>query len=128
MSTGPGPARPLSSSEERNWALASHIGTLVAAWFAMGFLCPLVIWMVFRDRSEFVRQHSLESLNFQISLLIYAAAALLISVVTLGLGLLVVIPLGAILAIAALVVIVMATIAAADGRDYRYPLTLRLVR
>jgi uncharacterized Tic20 family protein len=128
MSTGPGPARPLSSSEERNWALASHIGTLVAAWFAMGFLCPLVIWMVFRDRSEFVRRHSLESLNFQISLLIYAAAALLISVVTLGLGLLVVIPLGAILAIAALVVIVMATIAAADGRDYRYPLTLRLVR
>ena len=46
--TGPdaewgGPAAP--TQDERNWALVAHIGTLVAAWFAMGFLCPLVIML-----------------------------------------------------------------------------------
>lgn len=126
---GPGPVapRPLSASEERNWALASHIGTLVAAWLAMGFLCPLVIWLVFRERSEFVRRHALDSLNFQISLLIYSAVGVIVSLVTFGLGAIVVVPVAAVVAIVALVFIVLATIAAADGREYRYPLTIRLV-
>ncbi|MFC0625020.1 DUF4870 domain-containing protein [Kribbella deserti] len=128
MSQGPVPPRPLTASEERNWALAAHIGSLVAAWFAMGFLCPLVIWLIHRDRSEFIRRHSLESLNFQISLLIYSAVAVILSVVTFGLGMFVVIPVGVVVAIAALVFIILATLAAADGRDYRYPLTIRLVR
>jgi len=124
MSTPSQPPRPLSQSEERNWALAAHIGSLVAAWFAMGFICPLVIWLIFRDRSDYVRRHALESLNFQISLLIYGVVAVVLAVGTFGLGLLVIIP----LAIAALVLIIMATMAAAEGRDYRYPLTIRLVR
>jgi uncharacterized protein len=118
---------PLTPSEERTWALAAHLGVFLAAWFAMGFLCPLVIWLLYRDRSEFVRRHSLESLNFQISLLIYGAVAVLIALVTLGIGLAVVIPVVVVGAVAAVVLIVLATIAASQGRIYRYPLTIRLL-
>ena len=118
---------PLTPSEERTWALAAHLGVFLAAWFAMGFLCPLVIWLLYRDRSEFVRRHSLESLNFQISLLIYSAVAVLIALVTLGIGLAVVIPVVVVGAVAAVVLIVLATIAASQGRTYRYPLTIRLL-
>lgn len=108
--------------------MVAHVGVFVAAWFAMGFLCPLVIWLVFRNRSEFVRRHALESLNFQLSLLIYTAVAVVLILITFGLGVLIVIPLVVIGAIAALVVIILATMAASSGNEYRYPLTIRLVR
>ncbi|RZT13375.1 hypothetical protein EV649_6566 [Kribbella sp. VKM Ac-2569] len=119
---------PLSGSEERTWAMVAHIGVLIAAWLAMGFLCPLVIWLVFRDRSDFVRRHAVESLNFQISLLIYSALSAVLIFITFGLGVLIVVPLVVIGAIAALVVIILATIAASGGNDYRYPLTIRFIR
>jgi uncharacterized Tic20 family protein len=127
MST-PGSGPPLTPSEERTWAVIAQIGTLVAAWLAMGFLCPLAIWLIFRNRSGYVRRHALESLNFQISLLLYTAIAIILVLITFGLGVLIVIPLIVIGGIAALVVIILATLAAANGQDYRYPLTIRLVR
>lgn len=119
---------PLSGSEERTWAMVAHIGVLIAAWLAMGFLCPLIVWLVFRDRSDFVRRHAVESLNFQISLLIYSAISAVLIFITFGLGVLIVVPLVVIGAIAALVVIILATIAASGGSDYRYPLTIRFIR
>ncbi|WP_410792973.1 DUF4870 domain-containing protein [Kribbella sp. C-35] len=119
---------PLSGSEERTWAMVAHIGVLIAAWLAMGFLCPLIVWLVFRDRSDFVRRHAVESLNFQISLLIYSALAAVLIFITFGLGVLIVVPLVVIGAIAALVVIILATVAASGGGDYRYPLTIRFIR
>lgn len=127
MST-PNAGPPLSASDERTWGMIAHIGVFVAAWFAMGFLCPLVIWLVYRNRSDFIRRHALESLNFQLSLLIYTAIAVILILVTFGLGILIIVPLVIIGAVAALVVIILATMAASSGRDYRYPLTIRLVR
>lgn len=118
---------PLSGSEERTWAIVAHIGVLVAAWLAMGFLCPLIVWLIFRERSDFVRRHAVESLNFQISLLIYSALAAVLIFITFGLGVLIVVPLVVIGAIAALVVIILATVAASGGTDYRYPLTIRFI-
>ena len=118
---------PLSGSEERTWAIVAHIGVLVAAWLAMGFLCPLIVWLIFRERSDFVRRHAVESLNFQISLLIYSALSAVLIFITFGLGVLIVVPLVVIGAIAALVVIILATVAASGGTDYRYPLTIRFI-
>ena len=127
MST-PNAGSSLSASEERTWAMVAHIGVFVAAWFAMGFLCPLVVWLVYRQRSDFVRRHALESLNFQVSLLIYTAIAIVLVLITFGLGVLIIIPLIVIGAVAAVVFIVLATMAASSGNEYRYPLTIRLVR
>ncbi len=115
------------SQTDRNWAAASHWGTLVAAWLAMGFLAPLAIMFTVGQQSAFVRRHAVESLNFQISMLIYGAAAILFSIVTIGLGLLVVIPVGLVFLIAALVFLIQGSIKAVNGEEYRYPLTLRFV-
>jgi uncharacterized protein len=124
----PNAGPPLSASEERTWAMVAHIGVFVAAWFAMGFLCPLAVWLVFRNRSEYVRRQAVESLNFQISLLIYSAVATVLIFVTFGLGVLIVVPLLVIGAVAAVVVIILATVAASGGKEYSYPLTIRFVR
>ena|SRR5512144_1667863 len=119
---GPGPGAPYGpTSEERTWALVAHVGTLVAAWFAMGFLCPLIIMLTKGNESAFVRRHAVESLNFQISLLIYLVISGILVLVVVGIFMLIA------LGIFALVVIILATMAASNGQEYRYPLTLRLV-
>ncbi|MEV6281134.1 DUF4870 domain-containing protein [Kribbella sp. NPDC051770] len=128
MSYSQGQGVPLSPSEEKTWSMLAHVGVFIAAWFAMGFLCPLVIWLIFRYRSEVVRRHAVESLNFQLSLLIYGVVAGILILITFGLGVLIVLPIVAIGAVAAVVVIIRATMAASDGRDYRYPLCLRMVK
>ncbi len=112
---------------DRNWASASHWGTLVAAWLAMGFIAPLVIMLTVGNQSAFVRRHAVESLNFQLSVLIYGVAAFLFSLVTIGLGLLIVIPLALVFLVFALVFLIQGSIKAMNGEEYRYPLTLRLV-
>ena len=123
------PAQP-SSNDDNTWAMAAHIGALVAAWFAFGFLAPLIVMLVKSD-SPYVRRHAVESLNFQISLLIYgvvgAIVAFVVTLVTFGIGLLVIVPVAIAAAVAVLIVIILATMAASRGEDYRYPLTLRLV-
>ncbi len=117
----------MPTSEERNWALAAHVGVFVAIWVAMGFLAPLIIMLVKGNDSAYVRRHAVESLNFQISVLIYGVAAFVAALVTLGIGLIVIVPVAIIAGIAYLILIILATIKAANGEDYRYPLTIRLV-
>jgi hypothetical protein len=118
----PGPGAPASPTpEERNWALAAHIGSLVAAWFAMGFLAPLVVLLTKGKDSPFVRRHAVESLNFQISLLIYLVATAILWIIVVGIFLTIAV------GIFALVVIIMATMAASNGQDYRYPLNIRII-
>lgn len=118
----------LAATEERNWAMAAHLGTLIAALVAMGFLAPLGVLLFMGGRSDFVRRHSTESLNFQISLLIYLAIAMLFAVITLGFGLFVVVPLIALASILALIAIILASMAASRGEDFRYPLTFHFIR
>jgi uncharacterized Tic20 family protein len=78
-----------------------------------------------------VRRHAVESLNFQISILIYgvvgAIVAFVVALVTFGIGLLVIVPVAIAAAIAVLVLIILATMAASRGEDYRYPLTIRFI-
>jgi uncharacterized Tic20 family protein len=118
----------LAPAEERNWAMAAHIGSLLAAFVAMGFLAPLGVLLYMGGRSPFVRRHSVESLNFQITLLIYFAIAMVIAFITLGLALLVLLPLMGVAALLALIVIILATMAASRGEDFRYPLTFHFIK
>lgn len=118
------------SSDDKAWALAAHIGTLVAAYIALGFLAPLII-MVAKKDSPYVRRHAVESLNFQISLLIYfligTVVMFVVALLTFGIGLFVLVPVALVLGLVALVLIIIATIKASNGEEYRYPLTIRFV-
>ncbi len=109
------------TQDEKTWALIAHVGTFVAAWFAMGFLCPLLVMLTKGNESAFVRRHAVESLNFQISLLIYLVVSGVLVLILVGILMLIAV------GIFALVVIILATIKAANGEEYRYPLCIRLV-
>jgi uncharacterized protein len=127
----PYPPATMSPSDERMWGMFGHLSAIAASLVTLPFLGPLIVFLVFKDRSGFVRGHSAEALNMTISLVLYEIAlgivCTIVSVVTLGLGA-GVFALMAVPGIAALVFAVLAAVAANQGRVYRYPLILRLVR
>jgi uncharacterized Tic20 family protein len=58
---------PLSQSEERQWAMFAHLGVLVNLVSGMlGTVIPLVIYMIYKDRSRYVAYQSLQALIFQL--------------------------------------------------------------
>jgi uncharacterized Tic20 family protein len=131
----PAPIDTSATIDECQWALFAHLGGLIATSVSvtsMGFIAPLIIWLVKKDHSRFVDDQAKEALNFQVSVLI--ATALLVSVggvislVTFGLGVILVAPAALALAIYALVMPIIAAIRSNKGELYRYPLTLRLIR
>ena len=115
------------TSEERNWAMAAHLGSFVAAYAALGLLAPLTVLLVKGDASPFVRRHAVESLNFQITTLVWALIGFAVVIFTLGVGIFVVVPIAVVVATFYLVVVIIGGVRASGGRDYRYPLTWRFV-
>jgi uncharacterized Tic20 family protein len=127
------PAFVLTPQQERTWAMFAHIGAIIAGFVVgMSFLGPLIVMLTQGTKSAFVRRHAVESLNFQLTLLIALIGGSVLSVVllivTLGLGLLVLIPVGAAAFIAALVFTVIGGVRANNGEDFRYPVNIRMVK
>ena len=123
------------SSEERQWAMFAHLsalagGILTSGWAgSLGcFIGPLIIWMVKKDTMPFVDDQGKEALNFNITVGIVFLALLLLSIMTLGIGLIIAIPGWIIVGIAWLVFTIIAAIKANEGVAYRYPLTIRLIK
>ena len=122
---------PLSPSDERMWGMFGHLSAIAASFVALPFLGPLIVFLVLKDRSGFVRGHAAEALNMTISLIVYE----LVLGVLLGVFTLVTLGIGAIFffvawipAVVFLVFTILAAVAANQGRVYRYPLIFRLVR
>jgi uncharacterized protein len=115
-------------SESRNWAMGAHLSALIAAFVGgLSLLGPLIVWLIKKDEDAFVAHHAKEALNFNISVLIYMAAAIVLSIVTLGIGLIVVVPVGILAFLGWLVVTILAAVKASNGEGYRYPVTIRLI-
>ena len=122
-SVGPASLQP----NEKNWAVAAHLAS-VAGWIGIPFghiLAPLVVWLVKKDESEFVRSQAIESLNFQISMTIYALVAGLLAVTIIGL--IIAIPAIIAIVIGDVIFTILGAMQVAEGRPYRYPLTIRLL-
>ena len=119
---GPPGQRPLPPDQERLWGMLAHLLSFVAAYIALGFVAPLIVLLVFGQRSAYVRANAVESLNFNLSWLLYAVVAGILLII--GIGLLILIALG----IAYVVLVIIASVRANNGELFRYPLTIRFVR
>src|ERR1043166_5629556 len=113
-----------SPREVRTWNVLCH-ATALAGFFvpwAGHILGPLLIWLAKRNDSPEIDAHGKESLNFQISMLIYNVIAGVLCLVLIGFVIL------AILHILNLVLVIVASIQASEGKFYRYPLTITRTR
>ena len=111
----------------------AHLSALVAIWMGgMGFLGPLIVWLIKKDEMRFVDDQGKEALNFQLNILLLKFAVLVIgiplSIVTFGLGFALLIPLLAGLVVLDIVLAIIAAIDVNGGGTYRYPYIIRLVK
>jgi hypothetical protein len=107
----------VSDSDRRTWSMLAHLGGIV-----LGFIAPLVVWLMYKDRDEFVKDQAQEALNFQITLAIAYAVSTVLTFVLIGIFTF------AIAWIGGIILMIIAGMAANRGERYRYPLTLRLVK
>ena len=108
----------LPPRDEKLWATFCHLGALLG----LGFLAPLVIFLIQRDQSPFVASHAKEALNFQITYLIIIAACIFLMWL--------VIPFFLVMAfgILAIVVGILASIRANEGGFMSLPFTIRFIK
>lgn len=104
------------ASGDRTPAVLAHALALVA-----GFIAPLIVYLVYKDKDAFVRHHAAEALNFQITVIIGVVGSIILTFVLIGILLLPVVVIGA------LVLTIVGAVKAAAGEWWRYPISIRLV-
>ncbi len=107
------------SDEERLWAMLAHLLALLGYVVGLGaYIAPLVIYLVYKDKSRFVAFHALQSLFFQLALLVVIAICALLAI-TIVLAC-IAIPLGIVASVGALAYIIVAAIHAYNGELFEY--------
>ncbi len=114
------PAPYEASSNSRNLAMLSHLSAFVAFIGIPSLVGPLVVWLLNRD-DPYVEAQAKDALNFNISFLLYGLAAAISIIILVG-----------IIALPAVVVtwfalVIVASVKAANGENYRYPFTIQFV-
>ena len=108
---------------EKLLAMFCHLGAFCGFIIPLGnIIAPLIIWLVKKDEFPLVDDQGKESLNFQISVLIYSIVAGFLVFFFIGIPLLVVI------ALFCIIQVIKASISANNGEKYRYPLCIRLIK
>ena len=129
---GPLTGAPVAESEERTWGMLAHLAAVLSNVISagyVGFIGPLVIYFVYRDRSRFIRFHASEALHGAIYstvvVWILTFLTILLSFVLIGFLFL---PLIYVVPLYYLVVGIIGAVKANNGQWWNYPLTPRLFR
>ncbi len=124
------------SPSECTTAMLAHLGGMLTS-----FVLPAILMITQHDKSPFVLRHAREALNYQITLYFYGFILLIPAAGVFAAfhfggahrtfailsGCVVAIVLTAILVAIAVFLVVRACMAAAKGREFRYPLAIRLI-
>lgn len=118
------PPAPSTSSNARTWCVLCHASALLGLFFYFlgHILGPLTVWLIKRGDSTEIDAHGKESLNFQISMLIYDAIAAILCIILIGIPILIA------LWVLNTVLVIIASVKAGEGKFYRYPFTIRLIK
>jgi uncharacterized Tic20 family protein len=118
------PSTVAPTAEERTWGMLAHLSAFAGLILPVAgiIIGPLVIWLARRERSAFVATQAKEALNFNISVLLGLLLCGLLALVFVGLLL------ALALLICWIVMTIIAGIRAGEGLDYRYPVSLRLLK
>lgn len=129
--SGPYQFSGMQPQDARLWATLTHLAApalyLLSAGFA-GFVAPLILWLIFKEKDPLVRQAGAGSFNFNFALMLISIASWILGIVTLGLLL----PLtGLVLTIVFIVQVVfgiLGAMAANKGQSYKYPFQVGILK
>lgn len=108
---------------ERNWAMLCHLSAFAGFFFPFGgIIGPLICWLTRKDESLWVNQNGRNSLNFQMSVLLYMILVAPLSLIIIG------IPILIFLVTLKVVCIIIASVKASKGEDFKYPVTIPFIQ
>ncbi len=119
----------MSAQQEKSWSVLAHLSLFLNLF--TGFLGPiaaLVIWLVYKDRSQKVAFHALQSMWYQVGWLVLLGVGWvftgLLMLVLIGFLL---VPVMALLTLVPFVHAAYAAYRVSQGEDYRYPFVADLI-
>lgn len=131
---GPLTGQPVSPSDVKLWSILAQLSTVAGYVLGAGFLGwvgPLIVFVIYKDRDRYVRYNAAEALNAAIAVLIAEIALsiviTIIAVVTFGLGSV----LYVLLAVPVVLHLIFAIIGAVKANElswWNYPVNIRLVK
>jgi len=99
------------------WLSILHLSGLFILLFP-----PLIIWIWKKDQVEDMREHGIDVINFQLSVLILLLPAGILA------GLIITLPIVIFLGIGSTVIIVVNTIKVINNQPYKYPLIVKILK
>lgn len=115
--------QPFLGLTENTYLLLMHLSQFFGFIFpGLGFVAPIIMWLLNKDSSSKTDQHGKNIINFMISMFIYYAAAGILCFILIG------IPLLVLLAILHFIFIILAAIKAGNGEYWEYPLAIRFLK
>jgi hypothetical protein len=112
------------SKDAQNWAMICHLAALAGFLIPFGnILGPLIVWLIKRGEMPLVESNGKEAINFQITVSIAMLICIPLMFVLIGIPLMFAVGLGA------LILTIMAAVKVSNGEfDYKYPLSIRLLK
>jgi hypothetical protein len=101
------------SKNVRDIAAVCHLAGIV------GFLGPLIVWLLKKDEHPFIDSQGRKALNFQLTILICAVILLMLLFTAYLLPF---------LFVANIIICVIACVKASDGKDYKYPAAISFLK
>ena len=99
--------------------------------FFTSFIGPLIIYLIKKDESPFVRHHAAQALNFQITIILVAIVTVVVgiffAIITMGLGIFLLIPLILAINVCDIVFSIIGGVSAYGGKVYHVPLAIPFV-
>jgi uncharacterized protein len=119
----------MSAQDERTWSMLAHLSILLDLITAIGGpIAALVIWLVYKDRSQKVAFHALQSLWYQVAWIViifaYVIVSTILTVVIIGIFMFFLLPL---IALIPIVHQCYAAYKVYQGVDYRYPVIADMI-
>lgn len=131
---GPLSGQPATESDSKMWAMFAQLSTIVGYVIGMGMLGwvgPLIIFLLYKDRDRFVRYNAAEALNAAIATFIAEVALIvvisIIAVITFGIGSVLYFLVG-IPALLHIIFAIIGAVKANQGEYWNYPINIRLVK
>lgn len=108
--------------DERKYSLLLHLSQLLNVLMPpVGWLMPVIMWVVYKDENQFIRDNGRMAVNWIISNIIYYIILIPLCFIIIG------IPFVVVLGILDVVFCIIAGVKASEGRVWKYPLSFNIL-
>jgi uncharacterized Tic20 family protein len=119
----------MSAQDEQTWSMVAHLTVLLDIVTGIGGpIAALVIWLVYKDKSQKVAFHALQSLWYQVAWIViifaYVVVSTILTIVVIGIFMFFLLPL---IALVPIVHQCYAAYKVSQGVDYRYPVIADMI-